>query len=174
MRDLTVSQAAEILGFQIRWVRELLATGRLHGRRNGRAWLIPEEEIQRYRSGKSGGRAIALKQDQEVEIPENLLTTLMSEQARESMSRHSKDLHSEAGRWLEKVRAFHEGDLGFDYLLANLDFVESQSEDWLTTIFFHSHLKEDQPTTFEKFGQWFKEARAFKEIRGAQLDLEEI
>lgn len=118
---------------------------------------------QRYRSGKSGGRAIALKQDQEVEIPENLLTTLMSEQARESMSRHSKDLHSEAARWRDMIRAFHKGDREFDYLFTDLRILESRSDDWLITTLFYAHLKEDQPSTFGNFERWLKEARDFKE-----------
>ena len=54
MRELTVNEAAEKMGFNPRWVRELLTTGKLQGRHKGRKWLIPEAEIERYLSDHTG------------------------------------------------------------------------------------------------------------------------
>ena len=79
------------------------------------------------------------------------------------MSRHSKDLHSEAVRWRDMIRTFHKGAREFDYLFTDLSISESRSDDWLITKLFYAHLEKDQPSTFGKFGQWLKEARDFKE-----------
>ena len=48
----TVEQTAKILRVSERWVRELLATGQLQGRRIGKTIIIHVDEIERYQKSR--------------------------------------------------------------------------------------------------------------------------
>ena len=51
-RILTVEQAAEKLQLAPKTVRKLLREGQMPGRKVGRAWRLPETEIERWVGGK--------------------------------------------------------------------------------------------------------------------------
>lgn len=49
--ELTAPEAAELLACSPEYVRRLARTGRLSGRRAGRAWLINRDSLNTYRHG---------------------------------------------------------------------------------------------------------------------------
>ena len=50
--DLSIDEAAARLECSPRWVRQLVSTGRIQGRRAGqRAWLVDADDFERYRRG---------------------------------------------------------------------------------------------------------------------------
>lgn len=49
--ELTAPEAAELLACSPEYVRRLARTGRLAGRRAGRAWLINRDSLDTYRHG---------------------------------------------------------------------------------------------------------------------------
>ncbi|WP_046503103.1 helix-turn-helix domain-containing protein [Streptomyces odonnellii] len=52
--ELTVDEAAAVMGCRPRWIRTLLGSGRLRGRRvNARLWLIDADSFDEFRHGRS-------------------------------------------------------------------------------------------------------------------------
>jgi excisionase family DNA binding protein len=60
MDDISVAEAAEILGVSARRVRALLESGQLRGRRVGGRWLLSVRDVeQRQRGSHGGGRPLS-------------------------------------------------------------------------------------------------------------------
>ena len=94
----------------------------------------------------------------------------MLEQARGSMSRHSKELRLEAGRWRGLIRGFHQGDQRFDYFSSETEFSNPRGGDSLIPTLLGTHLKNDLPTTYQKCRQWQVEVRNYWEaVQGLWL-----
>jgi excisionase family DNA binding protein len=56
--EITVDAVAAVLGCRPRWIRTLLESGRLRGRRvNARMWLVDAASVDEYRFGRTSGQS---------------------------------------------------------------------------------------------------------------------
>ncbi|MFF0593187.1 helix-turn-helix domain-containing protein [Streptomyces antibioticus] len=56
--ELTVDEVAVAMGCRPRWIRTLLESGRLRGRRvHARLWLIDADSVDEYRFGRTRGQS---------------------------------------------------------------------------------------------------------------------
>lgn len=57
-RPLTTKQVASRLGRSEGWVRMLLISGRLPGRKHGRAWMVDAADVERYQMLRDAGEGV--------------------------------------------------------------------------------------------------------------------
>jgi hypothetical protein len=48
--ELTTQEVAQELGYNIKYVRQLLRRGIIHGRQFNRVWIIDREEVERIKT----------------------------------------------------------------------------------------------------------------------------